>query len=160
VASTARPTTRAPTFSPTALVPTSLPIPGQSRDLPTSGGQITLAASVNIGHITTLTKVIRRNVGEQVIVDDIIPLARTYDVNNEWSNAAGEAAAILIPNGWNCTKQTTTYCHADLPPLDDPEHEAYVLKTYEHSLSKRNEVSRFLEKVTFGVQTANLDHPR
>lgn len=52
------------------------------------------------------------------------------------------------------TTQPTEYCSVDLPPLDVSNNisnnggEVYVLTTYEHSLSERDQVSRFLSQVS------------
>ena len=56
----------------------------------------------------------------------------------------------MLSNGFNCFDSDTDgeYCSVDLPPLDvSNSGEMYVLTTYEHSLSERDQVSRFLSQV-------------
>jgi len=98
-------------------------------------------------------------VSGKVNVDTIIPLARSYDDVN-WSNAAGEVPAVMLPSGWDCIKSGDgDYCTTYLPPLEN-ENELYVLTSYEHTLPARDVVSRFSSQATFGVTTEELDDPR
>lgn len=149
----------------------SCPSPGFTTALRSyqAGGTVTLASVGTMGHLCTLTKItvefeeidlVRINqVSGQAHVDTIIPLARSYDDVN-WSNAAGEIPAVMLPNGWDCvTSGTDDYCSAYLPALEK-ENELYVLTSYEHTLPVRDEVSRFLSQATFGVTPEELDDAR
>lgn len=149
----------------------SCPLPGFTTALRSyqAGGTVTLASVGTMGHLCTLTKVtiefeeidlVRINqVSGQAHVDTIIPLARSYDDVN-WSNAAGEIPAVMLPNGWDCvTSGAEDYCTAYLPALEN-ENELYVLTSYEHTLPVRDEVSRFLSQATFGVTPEELDDAR
>ena len=122
-----------------------------------------------MGRLCTLTKVsvqfdeiefVKINqVSGEVYVDAIVPLARSYDDTN-WSNAAGEIPAVMLPNGWDCFESGgENYCTTYLPPLEK-EDEVYVLTSYEHTLPPRDVVSRFLSQSTFGVTTEDLDDNR
>ena len=149
----------------------SCPSPGFLAELKThqAGGALTLASVGTMGRLCTLTKVtvqfdeiefVKINqVSGEVHVDTIVPLARSYDDTN-WSNAAGEVPAVMIPNGWDCFKSgDDDYCTTYLPPLEK-ENEVYVLTSYEHTLPARDVVSRFLSQTTFGVTSEELDDAR
>ncbi len=134
-----------------------------------AGGTITLASVGTMGRLCTLTKVAVQfdeiefvkidQVSGAVHVDTIVPLARSYD-NANWSNAAGEIPAVMLPNGWDCFEsEGYDYCTTYLPPLEN-ENEVYVLTSYEHTLPSRDVVSRFLSQSTFGVTSEELDHAR
>lgn len=132
----------------------SCPLPGTATELTslsTTGGTLTLSTIGTTGQLCTLTK---QTVGSIEKDPTIVPLARSYD-NEPWSNAAGETPAVMLSNGFNCFIDSDSgtenweYCSVDLPPLDvnDNSGEMYVLTTYEHSLSERDQVSRFLSQV-------------
>ena len=130
----------------------SCPLPGTTTvltSLSTTGGTLTLSTINTIGQLCTLTKQTTYNIYED---PTIVPLARSYD-KEPWSNAAGEIPAVMLSNGFNCFDSDTgtddgEYCSVDLPPLDvSNSGEMYVLTTYEHSLSERDQVSRFLSQV-------------
>lgn len=134
----------------------SCPLPGtvtELTSLSTTGGTLTLSTIGTTGQLCTLTKQTAVHLEEDPTVS-IIPLARSYD-NEPWSNAAGETPAVMLSNGFNCFIDSDSgtenweYCSVDLPPLDvnDNSGEVYVLTTYEHSLSERDQVSRFLSQV-------------
>ena len=125
----------------------SCPLPGSTIELTTlstSGGALTLSSIGTIGQLCTLTK--QTKLGDGASDPIIIPLARSYD-NEPWSNAAGEELpASMLSNGFDCfIAGDGEYCSVHLPPLD--VNEMYVLTTYEHSLSERDQVSRFLSQV-------------
>ena len=134
----------------------SCPLPGTTTvltSLSTTGGTLTLSTINTIGQLCTLTKQTTYNIDED---PTIVPLARSYD-KEPWSNAAGEIPAVMLSNGFNCFDSDTgtddgEYCSVDLPPLDvSNSGEMYVLTTYEHSLSERDQVSRFFSQVrTYG----------
>ena len=128
-----------------------------------------MASVGTMGRLCTLTKItvhfdqvefVRINeVSGKVHVDTIVPLARSYDDMN-WSNAAGEVPAVMLPNGWDCYQSgDQDYCTTYLPPLENA-NEVYVLTSYEHTLPARDVVSRFLSQTTFGVTPEDLDDPR
>lgn len=136
----------------------SCPPPGTTTELTslsTTGGTLTLPTIRTIGQLCTLTKQVT-SINDY---DDttIVPLARSYD-NESWSYAAGETPAVMLSsnnnNGFSCFVDGGTsweYCSVDLPPLDVSNTnggEVYVLTTYEHSLSERDQVSRFLSLVS------------
>jgi len=133
----------------------SCPPPGTTTELTslsTTGGMLTLRTISTIGQLCTLT------IKTTYIDDDttIIPLARSYD-NEPWSYAAGETPSVMLSNGgFSCfIDGDSEYCSVELPPLDDVSgtsgEEKYVLTTYEHSLSERDQVSRFLSQVSVYV---------
>ncbi len=154
-----------PTFSPTREHSTNAqPVP--YTDAPTNtnafscppvgdasidvtSGSVTLSRS---DKICTLTKAVVFNDGKT----SLIPIAISYD-NNPWEQSAGEfAASVFASRGILCRAEG---CEMYLPPLVriGRFREAYLLKSYDHSLTPKEEYARFLETATFGVTQELLE---
>jgi hypothetical protein len=134
---------------------TLCPPAGEQLTVHPNNGLLNLIAVGQADLLCTLTKVTRNAEGD---IGDIIPLARSYD-NEGWGNAPGVIPSQLLMNGWNCNTEEEEgvgeFCSASLPVLG--EGEEYLLTTYSHSLSDRDQVSRFLSAATFGVTPDDLD---
>jgi hypothetical protein len=96
------------------------------------------------GHLVTLTalKDIDRT-------STLIPVGRSYE-NFDWESVAGPKKKEYICNGSNSDRKC-------LVNVSLEQNSTFYLTMYEHSLSPRNEVSRFLERVSFGPTRADLN---
>ena len=75
----------------------------------------------------------------------IVPVARSYN-NNNWERVAGPYAQELSVNG--C-------CNVVIPNLPNlRENSKFLLMSFSHSVTNKQEVSRFFQQTTFGP---NLD---
>lgn len=76
-----------------------------------------------------------------------VPVGRSY--GNDWERVAGPFAYVE----YNCSD--SSYCEVTLPIISSPK-QIFELKTFEHGISKKNEVARFLEQATFGTTHNDL----
>eukprot|EP00984_Skeletonema_dohrnii_P035970 scaffold36395_cov161-Skeletonema_dohrnii-CCMP3373.AAC.1 len=99
-----------------------------------------------------------------------VPLGKSYD-NQDWIRPPGNRERVIDYNCGTATNSGDNFatgeylCELTLPmtstvlptgkldELDAP----YYLTYYERSLSVRNELSRFLQRTTFGPTSAELD---
>jgi hypothetical protein len=81
------------------------------------------------------------------------PIGRSYN-GGGWEAYLSTLYNNIIPS--SCSDGASVYCHVDLPPL--AEGRRYIMKSYEHTLPARDEAARFLERVTFGPTTAEIDN--
>ena len=128
------------TSSPTTAIVVSCPLVGDApvRLLSTSV-ILSLASS---GTLCTLTKVFTSEAGEMISV----PIARSHDTNL-WEKSAGDfAASVFIDKNILCYDAG---CQVNLPSLELGSK--YILSSYNHTLTKENEIARFLETSTFGI---------
>ena len=79
---------------------------------------------------------------------DIIPIIRSYD-ENPWENVAGPYKTLAL----NCNNYE---CDVIIPDSQDP-NQTYILESFEHNVSLKDEAARFFEQATFGVTTSDLD---
>ena len=100
--------------------------------------QVELPISSNLCTLTILDSGNRR-----------MPVSRSYD-GNDWEASAGYFSAQVSIDA--CYKGL--YCHVTLPalpaPLEGQEVNAYMLSSFQHSISPQAQVTRFLEQATFG----------
>ena len=82
---------------------------------------------------------------------NIIPVSRSYE-NHKWERVAGPYAETLQIN--NCD---TNGCDIIIPALSNLDPHKFVLMTKEHSLSSKEEVSRFLMQATFGPTMSEIN---
>ena len=77
----------------------------------------------------------------------VAPVARSYD-GNEWETSAGNFTSISIV----CESQS---CSLVLPSLI--ENEEYKVEILDYTLSRKDEIARFLEQSTFGTTLDDLN---
>lgn len=81
------------------------------------------------------------------------PIGRSYN-GNGWEPYQGLHSSFnTVPLG--CSDSGVQECSVVLPALEIGRK--YILKSYEHSLGPRDEAARFLEKITFGPTTSEID---
>ena len=95
--------------------------------------------------LCTLTKVKVDSSSGEVI--SVVPVGRSYD-GHDWEPTAGELSTLP----WSCY---TSGCQVSLPRHGDGEN--YMLTSYNHSLSQRDQVARLLESGTFGSTSSDID---
>lgn len=126
---------------------------GETIDLGSAGGTIELETSTNL---CTLTQVMTDGSSDTTT---IFPIARSYE-SHEWEAAAGpQATAIFAATSSSpiTCESSSGVCTVTLPPLLTTNDNAkYVLTTFVHAVSARNEAARFLEKTTFGPTTESI----
>ena len=81
------------------------------------------------------------------------PIGRSYN-GGGWEAYSSTLYKNIIPS--SCSQGSSVYCHVDLPPL--VEGRRYIMKSYEHTLESRDETARFLERVTFGPTTEEINN--
>ena len=99
--------------------------------------------------LCTLTKTIVSSDTSQNIS---IPIARSYN-GHQWEKSAGEYAASVFSN--NDILCYDIGCQINLPSLESGEE--FRLSSFKYSLSRIDEVARFLETATFGITQDQLD---
>ena len=84
----------------------------------------------------------------------LAPAGRSYN-GRDWERVAGPYKGTLK---YDCRRNVTALrvCEVSLPPLESDSQD-FVLLTYNHTLSKRNTVARFLQQTTFGPTKAEID---
>jgi len=92
------------------------------------------------GHLITLTRLIDGG-------STYVPVGRSY-AGHDWENVPGpEEKLQYLCDGEGSERKCQVFLRSD-------EEFTYQLTTYNHSLSPRNEIARFLERVSFGPTTA------
>jgi hypothetical protein len=119
-------------------------------------GPMTLSSSTAMinfagyGVLCTLAKATIDSISGNII--EIVPLARSYD-GYMWELAAGDYAASFAS-----TKIFSCYnngCQFWLPQL--ASNEWFQLRTYEYTLSERDQLARMLERTSFGITQSDLE---
>jgi len=80
-----------------------------------------------------------------------IPVGRSYGSGNgnDWERVAGPFASIE----YDCSD--SSYCEVTIPNISATK-QIFELNTFEHGISKRDEIARFLEQATFGTTHNDL----
>jgi len=90
----------------------------------------------------------------------LAPVGRSYN-GRSWERVAGPYTSLSydcnVSSSGTATRSIHNTCQVTLPRLEFPDRQRYVLLTYEHDLSSRNVVARFLSQTTFGVTRSELD---
>lgn len=101
----------------------------------------------------TMVSLIPSNTGEICTLSRIAsdgsyaPVGRSYD-GFEWESVAGPHTSLKFTcSGGSCSVTT---------PSTESSDQKFVLTTYQHSITKREEVARFFEQVTFGTTPDDL----
>lgn len=148
------PQTEFPTMSPVVITPvpttsTALSCPGVSEEVFLNAGTTRILRAAS-GEMCLLSVVVLDNVSNEVV--KVLPLARSYD-EYDWELSSGSFPLSLLSGAdWSCFD---IGCQIDLPPLS--QGQAYRLMSFEHSLSQRDEVARFLESASFGPTKSDLE---
>ena len=84
----------------------------------------------------------------------LAPVGRSYD-GRAWERVAGPYPRLE----YQCLHASNEgdSCQVTLPLLEESDRQEYVLLTYDHELSDRNTVARFLSQTTFGTRKEDLD---
>lgn len=123
---------------PSTATSVSCPPNGNTAEISAGIYTITFASD---GTLCTLT---RREEGT------VYSVARSYD-GYPWEIAAGEFASSFFNAKISCSSNT---CSVTLPTLEAPAK--YYLTAYDHSISSRDELARFLESATFGITQSGI----
>jgi uncharacterized protein (DUF1501 family)/uncharacterized protein (DUF1800 family) len=116
----------------------SCPAVGSSPQIVPSNTVVSLIAS-KTGEICTLSRV-----GSD---GSYAPVGRSYD-GLEWESVAGPYTSLRF----NCSDGS---CSVTTPPSETSDQQ-FVLTTFQHKVTKREEVARFFEQVTFGTTPDDL----
>jgi len=81
-----------------------------------------------------------------------VPVGRSYN-GNDWERVAGANDKLDYTCEVDETISSDKLCQVNLPIY---ENTTYYLTSYNHTISDKNKVARFLEKSTFGVTPADL----
>jgi len=151
----------APTISTDAPTVNSIspPLVGDEPTLLRPGNVMITFAPLDT--ISTITKVVFDEHGDIITT---LPIAMSYDMN-VWEPAAGSFSSSLFNDdkiacysaGCQIVLPYGTASAVMRPQSKKIRKEKYYLSSYTHAISKRNEYARFLESVTFGVTTSELD---
>ena len=84
----------------------------------------------------------------------LAPVGRSYN-GRAWERVAGPYPRLQ----YQCLSASDegNSCQVTLPLLEESDRQEYVLLTYDHELSNRNTVARFLSQTTFGTRKEDLD---
>jgi len=119
------------------------------------GGILTVTPSAT-GTLCTLTEV-RADAGGSED-NQVIPIARSYE-GHQWESSAGELATSIFvdTSGQPDCLPDGSSCNILLPPLAEAATYRYALTSYEYSPSRRDQISRALGRLTFGVTPTDLN---
>lgn len=134
-----------------AVISVDCPNPDSSANVGLPNGGTLEVGPSSAGTLCTLTEV-QSDPADPSKDIQIIPIGRSYD-GRPWENVAGSYSEAVFPNGPPYC--TSTKCTIPLPA--EAANSRYVLTSYGHSLAKRDIIARFLDQVTFGVKTSELN---
>lgn len=139
---------------------TSFDLNAVELHLPTTMGEMTVVSELledNDGDGLVPVLLPRSSSGTLVTLNRIesdiyVPVGRSYD-GYEWESVAGKEENL----DYHCHEPSLSHpCEVYLP-IDSNNSSSYYLTVYDHAVSPRAEVARFLERTTFGPTTGEIN---
>jgi hypothetical protein len=134
--------------------PVSYPVPANGSSDPLPAGKNIILGVSGLDQICLLVRV--RTASEEDgndVKKTIAPVGRSYN-GRLWEAMAGHFVETIY---FECSKENET-CRVELPQAENTTklEDQFVLISYEHSVTRKQDVARFLEQAAFGPTRAEI----